>query len=167
MDSDYFGIGGAVEGISTGFQLFAEARDNFKNCRPIKGSLDLAVGHVAVQAGLASFWTGIAADVLVAMAGGGPRYSGRYMGGQRAYRTNVPRHPKTNVPVPDPKATGPHSRLQRDAMDPNRVYSATEFDAAGQPVKRIDFAGREGDALPHQHPYDPSTKGFGPKEPLD
>jgi hypothetical protein len=91
--------------------------------------------------------------------------SGRYADGQKAYRTNVPRDPKTNVPTPVEEAAGPHTRLQYDARDPNRIYSGTEFDAAGNPVKRIDFAGR-GEAVPHQHPYDPGNKGFGPKGPM-
>jgi hypothetical protein len=94
------------------------------------------------------------------------RYSGRYADGQKAYRTNVPRDANNN-PIPDPEATGAHSRLQPDARDPSRTYSATEFDENGQAVKRVDFAGRKGDTLPHQHPYDPNTKGFGSKEPLD
>ena len=93
------------------------------------------------------------------------RYSGRYADGQKAYRTNVPRNEKTNIPEPVETASGPHSRLQYDARDPNRIYSATEFDAAGNPVRRIDFAGRRGEALPHHHVYDPGTKGFGPKQP--
>jgi hypothetical protein len=94
------------------------------------------------------------------------RFSGRYDDGQKAYRTNVPRDANNN-PIPDPEATGAHSRLQPDARDPSRTYSATEFDENGQAVKRVDFAGRKGDTLPHQHPYDPKTKGFGSKEPLD
>jgi hypothetical protein len=57
--------------------------------------------------------------------------------------------------------------LQADARDPSRVYSATEFDGNGDPVKRVDFAGRTGDPLPHEHPYDPATKGFGDKRPLN
>jgi RHS repeat-associated protein len=95
------------------------------------------------------------------------RFSGRYADGQKAYRTNVPRDPKTNVPSPLPEAKGPHSRLQPDAVDSGRTYSATEFDANGQPVRRVDFAARTGQDLPHQHPYNPSTKGFGDKQPLD
>ena len=96
----------------------------------------------------------------------GGRYSGRYADGEKAYRTNVPRDSNQN-PIPDPAAVGAHSRLQVDARNSGRVYSATEFDETGKAVKRIDFAGRKGDTLPHQHSYDPSTKGFGPKEPLD
>jgi RHS repeat-associated protein len=94
------------------------------------------------------------------------RYSGRYADGQKAYRTNVPRDAENN-PLPDSEATGSHSRLQRDRVDPSRNFSATEFDEHGHPIKRIDFAGRKGDPLPHQHRYDPKTKGFGPKEPLE
>jgi hypothetical protein len=98
---------------------------------------------------------------------GSDRYSGRYANGEKAYRTNVPRHADTNVPEPHADAQGPHSRLQRDARDPSRVYSATEFDDNGDPVKRVDFAGRAGDRLPHEHPYEPATKGFGDKQPLN
>jgi hypothetical protein len=94
------------------------------------------------------------------------RYSGRYADGQKAYRTNVPRD-KQNNPIADPNAKGPHSRLQRDAQDESRVFSATEFDGQGNPVRRVDFAGRQGDTLPHSHSYDPTTKGFSKtKDPL-
>jgi RHS repeat-associated protein len=95
------------------------------------------------------------------------RYSGRYADGEKAHRTNVPRDAKTGVPTPDPKAQGPHSRLQPDAKKPGRVYSATEFNGQGQPVKRIDFAGRKGQQVPHQHRYDPQKKTFRKEhEPL-
>ena len=90
-------------------------------------------------------------------------YSGRYANGQKAYRTNVPRDANNN-PIPDPQAQGAHSRLQLDKKDPSRVYSATEFDANGQPVKRIDFAGRKGDPIPHEHIYDPANKQFDPQK---
>jgi RHS repeat-associated protein len=93
------------------------------------------------------------------------RFSGRYPDGQKAYRTNVPRDDKNN-PLPDPSATGPHTRLQPDRLDPKRIFSGTEFGSQGTPVRRVDFSGRPGDPLPHQHPYDPLTKAFGPKEPL-
>lgn len=94
------------------------------------------------------------------------RYSGRYGDGEKAYRTNVPRG-ATGEPVPDPDASGPHSRLQPDAKNPARTYSATEFDANGQPVRRVDFAGRQGDTIPHQHEYDPGRKTFEKeKKPL-
>ena len=98
------------------------------------------------------------------------RYSGRYADGQKAYRTNVPRDPVTNNPspvAPEPGAPveGPHSRLNRDAVNPDRIYSAVEFDGNGNPVGRTDFAGRPGDTLPHYHPYDPKTGGFGKKIP--
>ncbi len=100
-------------------------------------------------------------------AGASERYSGRYPDGQKAYRTNVPRDPDTNVPEPHPDAQGPHSRLQADARDPSRVYSATEFDENGNPLNRVDFAGRRGDPVPHEHRYDPATKAFGDKHPLN
>lgn len=93
------------------------------------------------------------------------RYSGRYEDGQKAYRTNVPRDAQNNhEPLPD--ADGAHSRLQPDAKDPSKTYSATEFDQNGQAVKRVDFAGRKGEVIPHEHPYDPATKAFGDKRPL-
>ena len=94
------------------------------------------------------------------------RYSGRYADGEKAYRTNVPRD-ANNTPLPDPGATGPHTRLQPDAVNPGRAYSGTEFDANGVPVKRVDMAGRPGETLPHQHTYDPKTRALGPKEPLE
>jgi RHS repeat-associated protein len=93
-------------------------------------------------------------------------YSGRYADGARAFRTNVPKD-NHNVPTPDPTATGAHSRLQRDAVNPYRVYSATEFTKSGTPIKRTDFAGRQGDLLPHQHKYIPETRSFSKqKEPV-
>ncbi len=92
-------------------------------------------------------------------------YSGRYADGEKAFRTNVPRD-AYNDPVPDPEAIGPHTRLQRDAGNSGRIYSGTEFDANGVPIKRVDLAGRRGDTIPHEHPYDPNTKTFGPKVPL-
>jgi hypothetical protein len=89
-----------------------------------------------------------------ALLGHNPKgYSGRYRDGQRAYRTNVPRDTHQN-PLPDPQASGAHSRLQKDARDPSRTYSATEFDDDGNPVQRIDFAGRRGDEVPHAHKWD-------------
>jgi RHS repeat-associated protein len=87
------------------------------------------------------------------------RFSGRYADGEKAFRTNVPRG-ENGEPEPLPEASGPHSRLQPDAKNPERTYSATEFDANGKPVRRIDFAGRKGDTVPHQHDYDPAKKTF-------
>ncbi|MEP6539528.1 MAG: RHS repeat-associated core domain-containing protein, partial [Bryobacteraceae bacterium] len=107
------------------------------------------------------------AGAIEGEAAAGGRFSGRYADGEKAYRTNVPRDPVTNEPTPLPGASGPHSRLQPDAKNPGRTYSATEFDANGKAVKRTDFAGRKGDQLPHQHEYDPATKGFKEKKPLD
>src|SRR5262249_52932832 len=92
------------------------------------------------------------------------RYSGRYSDGKKAYRTNVPRDANNN-PEPLPEAEGPHSRLQQDAKDPSRTYSATEFNDQGEAVKRVDFAGR-GEEVPHEHPYNPQDQSFGDKHPL-
>jgi hypothetical protein len=58
-----------------------------------------------------------------------------------------------------------HTRLQFDKKDPNRVYSGTEFDANGQAVKRTDFSARKNQPLPHDHSYNPETKGFEEKKP--
>ena len=91
---------------------------------------------------------------------------GRYGDGQPAYRSNVPRDRRTGVPSPLDDASGAHNRLQYDGRDPKRIYSATEFDRNGRTVGRTDFAGRKGQEVPHYHPYDPSTKGFGAKQPL-
>jgi hypothetical protein len=65
------------------------------------------------------------------------------------------------------ESNGAHSRLQPDAVDPKRIYSGTEFDAQGKPVRRVDLAGRRGEPVPRAHPYNPETKGFGPKQPLE
>lgn len=109
--------------------------------------------------------TGLLAHNMCAVNAVPDRYSGRYADGQKAYRTTLPRD-SNNTPLPIEGANGAHSRLQRDAVDPTRIYSATEFNSQGNAVRRIDFAGRSGDVLPHEHLYDPQTKGFGPKMPL-
>lgn len=64
------------------------------------------------------------------------------------------------LPEPAKGAVGPHSRLQFDAKDSSRIYSATEFDAHGNPVRRIDFAARSGQDLPHSHEWDPAKGTF-------
>jgi RHS repeat-associated protein len=88
------------------------------------------------------------------------RYSGRYEDGEKAFRTNVPRDAKGDPePHPDAKDAA-HSRLQPDAKNPSRTYSATEFNNKGEAQKRTDFAGRKGDTVPHTHDYDPKTKSF-------
>jgi hypothetical protein len=56
--------------------------------------------------------------------------------------------------------------LQPVAVDRGRTYSATEFDGDGNPVKRVDLAGRMGDSLPHEHRYNSTTNSFGDKQPL-
>ncbi len=96
---------------------------------------------------------------------GSGRFSGNYTDGQKAYRTNAPRDNKNN-PEPLPEAEGAHTRLQMDKKDPTRTYSGTEFDANGKAVKRVDFAGRQGDELPHEHPYNANDQSFGPKQSL-
>jgi hypothetical protein len=96
---------------------------------------------------------------------GSGRFSGNYADGQKAYRTNAPRDNKNN-PEPLPEAEGAHTRLQMDKKDPTRTYSGTEFDANGKAVKRVDFAGRQGDELPHEHPYNANDQSFGPKQSL-
>ena len=140
----------AADGIDTGLAL-VEAKHALDRGESVKAAVTAATTAV----------------IMAATTKKKGRYSGRYADGQKAYRTNVPRDAKTNAPVPLQDASGPHSRLQRDAQDPGRTYSATEFNAAGEATKRIDFAGRQGDVLPHQHAYDPATKGFGDKQPLD
>jgi RHS repeat-associated protein len=99
-------------------------------------AIDALAARGAAELGAAEVST--AEGEVVESAGG--RYSGRYADGQKAYRTNVPRDANNN-PIPDPEATGPHSRLQPDAVDHSRIYSATEFDENGQAVRRIDFSG--------------------------
>jgi hypothetical protein len=112
-----------------------------------------------------SVWAHNANNYPVAPSDPPSRYSGRYADGQRAYRTNVPRD-GFNTPLPDPGATGPHTRLQPDRVNPNRAYSGTEFDASGSAVGRIDLSGRPGEPLPHWHPYNPNNQSFGPKQPM-
>jgi hypothetical protein len=128
-----------------------------------KASQVVSTTSKAEEAGTAIQTTAKATSQAEAGATKAEGYSGRYGNGQRAYRTNVPRDAQNN-PIPDPQAQGAHSRLQFDKKDPSRVYSATEFDANGNPVKRIDFSGRKGDPIPHQHMYDPATKGFDPQK---
>lgn len=74
---------------------------------------------------------------------------------------------------PDPAAAGrPHSVLRRDRIN-RRLYQAREFDAAGHPVRDIDFTNptfptgrvRPGHpGPPHQHrwvPVDPNNLAAG------
>ncbi len=94
------------------------------------------------------------------------KHSGRYKDGQKAYRTNVPRDSKNN-PIPDERAVGEHTRLQKDKKDLSRIFSGTEFNGNGQAVKRVDHAGRPGDLLPHQHSYNSGNQAFNKlKEPV-
>ncbi|MCE9579652.1 MAG: hypothetical protein K8W52_41420, partial [Deltaproteobacteria bacterium] len=109
--------------------------------------------------------------------GEGPRYHAIYDDG-----TLVPEGAQPDrLPVgPDPAAEGAHSRIRWDETSParsgdgtGRVYQGREFDAAGNPVRDIDFtsptypSGRpRTDHLPppHQHdwiPNDPANPRAG------
>ncbi len=48
--------------------------------------------------------------------------------------------PRVNKLGPDAKSTGPHTRFKTDAS--GKVTGYTEFDAAGNPVKRFRGTGR-------------------------
>jgi len=129
----------------------------------LTGTLVMAPGAQEFEGATALARTGPVTKTGESADGG--RFSGRYADGQKAYRTNVPRDSKNN-PIPDPEAQGAHSRLQRDAKDPRRVYSGTEFDASGQAKKRVDHAGRPGQPLPHEHDYNAKNQRFEPKKPV-
>jgi RHS repeat-associated protein len=150
-------VGTALIAVGTAIAPGAEASS------VSKASQVASTTSKAEEAGTAIQTTAKATSQAEAGATKAESYSGRYGNGQRAYRSNVPRDANNN-PIPDPQAQGAHSRLQFDKKDPSRVYSATEFDANGNPVKRIDFSGRKGDPIPHQHMYDPATKGFDPQK---
>ncbi|MGE0399251.1 MAG: hypothetical protein AB7T06_21245 [Kofleriaceae bacterium] len=128
---------------------------------------------------------GGAATTTGGPGGGGPKYHAVYDDG--ALVTKADRPPRLGEAVPDPAAQGAHSRLRWDTKTPGRnggtgrVYQAREFDAAGNPVRDIDFTsptypnGRpRTDHLPppHQHPYIPNGPGGkggyqrGPGEPF-
>src|SRR5487761_1316434 len=99
-----------------------------------------------------------------------PRVRSIYADGSQVFEGQQP----PRISGPDPKATGPHSRLRVDVAN-QRTYQAREFDVAGNPVRDIDFtnptypngvprAGHPGP--PHQHRYVANDPLVGPKAGL-
>jgi RHS repeat-associated protein len=75
--------------------------------------------------------------------------------------------------IPDPEAQGAdHSQLgtkTSNSQAGNPQYKqAMEYDANGNPVRRVDFSnhGRSDHPNPHEHPIDPNTGKIGPPQPL-
>jgi RHS repeat-associated protein len=88
----------------------------------------------------------------------GPRVHSRYADQTPAFEGQQP----PRIKGPEPTAEGPHSVLRHDTVN-NRTYQAREYDAAGNPVRDIDFTnptypngtprpGRPGP--PHQHRFE-------------
>lgn len=71
--------------------------------------------------------------------------------------TTVPK-PRIKKLAPDPAAEGPHTTYKTDPAT-GRVTGHAEWDAAGNPVKRVDATGKAhgGTATPHTHEYGPPT----------
>ncbi len=96
----------------------------------------------------------------------------RYADGTPVFEGQEPnRLPGGNRPLPDAKATGPHSQLRWDTIN-NRIYQAREFDAKGYPVRDIDFTSptyRNGNPRPnhapppHQHQWHINDPQIGPR----
>lgn len=63
-----------------------------------------------------------------------PRVRSVYADGTRVLEGQQP----PRITGPDPAASGPHSVIRQDTIN-NRVYQAREFDAAGNPVRDVDF----------------------------
>jgi hypothetical protein len=87
----------------------------------------------------------------------GPRIRSRYADNTSVYEGQQPPRIKGS----DPAAQGAHSVLRHDTVN-NRIYQAREFDAAGHPVRDIDFTNptypnggpRPGHpGPPHQHRF--------------
>ncbi len=100
-------------------------------------------------------------------SGGRPIHS-RYADGTLVYEDQQP--PRFGEPRPDASAQGPHTQLRWDTHN-HRVYQGREFDAAGQPVRDIDFTSPtfpngtpRPDHLPppHQHGWGPNPTGGTP-----
>jgi RHS repeat-associated protein len=100
--------------------------------------------------------------------GSGRPVHSKYADETPVYRGEQP--PRLGEARPDPRAEGAHTRLRIDTVN-NRVYQGREFDAAGKPVRDIDFTSptypsgrlRQDHApAPHQHPYIPNPTGGSP-----
>ena len=92
----------------------------------------------------------------------------RYADGTPVFRKQQP----PRISGPDPTASGPHSVLRWDIKN-NRIYQRREYDAAGHPVRDIDFTiptlPRSGELrpnhpkAPHQHRFRVNTVRIGPR----
>jgi hypothetical protein len=98
---------------------------------------------------------------------GGPQVHSIYKDGTKVLKGQQP----PRIKGKDPSAQGPHSVLRNDTVN-NRVYQAREFDAAGNPVRDIDFTNptfpngtpRPGHAgPPHQHRFNINDPNVGPR----
>jgi hypothetical protein len=97
----------------------------------------------------------------------GPRIRSKYADNTPVYQGQQP----PRIRGPDPAAQGGHSVLRHDTVN-NRIYQAREFDAAGHPVRDIDFtnptypngAPRPGHpGPPHQHRFFTNNPDVGPR----
>lgn len=78
-----------------------------------------------------------------------------YADGTIVFEQQEPKRlPRSNRPLPDSNAIGPHSQLRWDIIN-HRIYQAREFDSNGYPVRDIDFTSptyRNGNPRPNHTP---------------
>jgi hypothetical protein len=100
----------------------------------------------------------------------GPKIHSRYADNTPVYEGQQP----PRIKKPDPAAEGPHSVIRYDAVN-NRIYQTREFDAAGRPVRDVDFTNptypngtvRPGHpGPPHQHRFFVNDPNVGPRSGL-
>ncbi|MCG8420235.1 MAG: hypothetical protein MJE77_20070, partial [Proteobacteria bacterium] len=182
--------GGAEEvPLFAGIGLFNTALgrwlSSFKVKASTKAALDGASILAAVFTGVTSFVAKLAKKAVRAgtkalggafrrfrrpsasRGGGGPAVRSVYSDGTRVLQGQQP----PRIRGPEPSAQGPHSVLRRDTAN-NRVYQAREFDAAGNPVRDVDFTNptfpngtpRPGHpGPPHQHRFEVNDPRVGPR----
>jgi hypothetical protein len=97
----------------------------------------------------------------------GPRIHSRYADNRPVYEGQEP----PRIKRPDPAAEGPHSVIRYDPIN-GRIYQTREFDAAGHPVRDVDFTNptypngtvRPGHpGPPHQHRFFVNDPNVGPR----
>ncbi len=97
----------------------------------------------------------------------GPRVHSRYSDNTPVFEGQQP----PRITGPHPAAGGPHTVLRHDPVN-NRIYQGREFDAAGHPVRDVDFANptypnghpRPGHpGPPHQHRWNVNDPAVGPR----
>jgi hypothetical protein len=147
-------------------------------------SLHYSLARTADQLAHGAGWEDLAISAVVEngppllAALGNSRYSAEaqaakvhsyYADGTLVYEGSQP----SRIAGPDPAAEGPHSVIRWDTNN-NRVYQATEYDAAGNRVLQIDFTNgtypsgqpRPGHpGPPHMHTYTPKRSGPLPYVP--